>query len=816
MTHSFWRKHPSKKLTATLLLLAVLVMVFVYRSPIVIKGIEHFTKPHNVYVSCLDFSFDWQLDLNIKQACISSPMGSIELREVIWQPWSNALSIEQLNVKHIKQLVIDKIVDEGFSIDEVSSKELNLPTSLPTLSISSINIESYALLQPIHLVVSPLSNNTLSITGDVNASINMSPGSPNSIVANIQWRLSELIKWLPQTQQTFQDNAELLEGLALDASKIKTRLIFDGKTLRADSLLDINSRIHVSKCPINVIINGNLLVNVDMSNLHTSLDLSQLTSGVSVENCPLLEDYFAADDLPQLSFVLPQKITIDETHLSLPQLQVIDKRNAHRSIVLNALNYTTTGELDLNYHISIKQPIKTKQIAVGMAEFQARGNVSVDLSILNTQQAINFKITDASSQLIINDLQMDSLHIGKLTSNVTLSGASLDYLQLSIDNQLSQLLHPDFSAQNITNHIDVNILEFKHLSFSGDSIVTHLSAQNLNFMPIEMQHTGQASFANMANMAVSSQHNISLEDDFLIELTQQHTTAKVHINQQDITGLQSIISQLENTLQVIEGNLSASIEFTLPEEGEQFITQGKAEFQQVSAKYQDYILKNMTYQTPLMFDSAGLQLTESILHLDSVDVGVMIERLTANVIAQNSVLRLKQVQGEIFNGQFSFGNLWLDGREQQFNCHVKNIDLAQIMALQQQPGIHITGNIDGDMPLFIGKQGISIENGWLASIAGGKLTIIDNQSFDAIKVQQPQLALLENLDFSHLQSNVRFTPDGWVFFDLALQGNNPDKKQAVNFNYSHQENIFSLLESIRLVKAIENKIEQKITQGGKK
>ena len=63
---------------------------------------------------------------------------------------------------------------------------------------------------------------------------------------------------------------------------------------------------------------------------------------------------------------------------------------------------------------------------------------------------------------------------------------------------------------------------------------------------------------------------------------------------------------------------------------------------------------------------------------------------------------------------------------------------------------------------------------------------------------------------------MKFTPDGWVFLDLALHGKNPDKKQNVNFNYSHQENIFALLESIRLVKSVENKIEQKITQGDKK
>jgi hypothetical protein len=160
-------------------------------------------------------------------------------------------------------------------------------------------------------------------------------------------------------------------------------------------------------------------------------------------------------------------------------------------------------------------------------------------------------------------------------------------------------------------------------------------------------------------------------------------------------------------------------------------------------------------------------------------------------------------------------DLWLDGREQQFTIIIQSIDLAEVVALQQQPGIQITGNIDGDMPFIMGEQGIRIDDGWVSSLTGGKLTIVDNPSFDSVKNQQPELALLENLDFTQLESNVKFTPDGWVFFDFSLQGNNPDKKQSVNFNYSHQENLFSLLESIRLVKAVENKIEQNITQGDK-
>ena len=841
MTSLFWRRRPSKILTAAMLLLVVLLIVFFYRRPIAIKSIEHFTKPHDLYISCLDFSLGWRLNLNIEQACITSPLGTAIVSNAMWQPWSNVLSIEQIKVQH---LVFDNKIEREIQREDQATK-LDLPDSLPKLSISSLEIDSFALLQPLHLSVNTISSTELSIAGDVNATVKM---HKNTLVGDLVWRLSDLIKWIPQAQQSFQDNAELLKDVALDETKIKTSLTFDGKVISADNSIDLVSRFYVSSCPIDAVVKGDVLVDVDLTSLNIGLDLSQLANDISLINCPILQDYFVEDDWPQLSFILPQKVAIDETQISLPKLQIIDKQNTHRSIVFKDLNFNTTGALAVDYNISIKQSVKTKQIQAGMLDIQAQGTVSADLSALNTQGPVRWKIIDDNNQLVVSNVKMDALLIGNLTSEFSfhhagtkplemqgtinssdiqtgdiklaktssafaISGASFNDLHLSIDNQLFQLDHPNAKVRNISNHMDMNIKEFEALSFSGNSTVTNLTAQNIKFLPMTVAHLGQAS---LANNTLSSQHKIRLQQGFLVELEQQQRAAKVQINQQDIIRLQGIISQLENALTVNEGKLSANIEFTLPQASEQFIAQGKASFQEVSAKYQDYLLNNITYQTPLTFDSAGLQLAESTLYIDSIEVGVPIAQLEANVIAKDSVFRLKQVNGEIFNGKFSLVDLWLDGREQQFTINFQNIDLAQVVALQQQPGINITGKINGDLPLIMNKQGISIEDGWASSLSGGKLTIVDNPSFDSIKLQQPELALLENLDFTQLKSKVKFTPDGWMVFDFALKGNNPDKKQSVDFNYNHQENIFSLLESIQLIKSVENKIEQKITQGEKK
>jgi hypothetical protein len=841
MTPLFWQQRPSRKLITVLLFVIVLATVFFYRSSIAIKSIEYFAKPLALNITCLDFSLDWRLNIKVEQACITFPAGEILVREAIWQPWSNILNIKQVKLKH---LATNFKVDEKH-LKEEQTNEINLPDSLPTLRISNFEIDSTELLHPLHLSLTTIASKEFLISGDINASFKM---QQNTIVGNLVWSLSELTKLLPVAEKLSQDNAKLLSELSTDKSKIQTHFTFDGKVLGANSSLNIASHFDLPNCPFDSFFKGDVLVDLDLSSFNTRFDLSKLDNEFTLVHCPLLQKYFAEGDLPQLSFIFPQKVTIDETQIGMPQLQIVDKGNANRSVVFTDLNFKTTGELDLNYNISVKHPIKTKRVEAVLLDFQAQGTVSADIATLNTQRSISWKIIDDNNRLAIRDMTLDALIIGNLTSefsfhhlgtklfemkgtvnssdiqtgniklakstsDFTIAGENFNDLQLSIDSQFFQLDHPNAKVQNISNHLDVNIKELATLSFTGNSTVTNFAAQKIKFLPMTMNHLGQVS---LSEMTVSSQHNITLEQKFKVGIEQQKTKFALQVEQQDILALKKIIAQLEKQFILKQGLISARLDFTLPQENESFIAQGKAKFQGVSAKYKNYVFNNITYQTPLTFDSAGLQLAESTLHIDSINAGVPIAQLDAKVIAKDNVFRLEQLQGEIFNGRFSTSQLWLDGRDQQVNINFQHIDLAQVVALQQQPGIKLTGNIDGDLPMIINKQGISIDEGWASSLSGGKLTIIDNPSFDSIKLQQPQLALLENLDFTQLKSNVKFTPDGWMFFDFALNGNNPDKKQSVNFNYTHQENIFSLLESIRLVNAVEDKIEQKITQGDKK
>ena len=64
-------------------------------------------------------------------------------------------------------------------------------------------------------------------------------------------------------------------------------------------------------------------------------------------------------------------------------------------------------------------------------------------------------------------IQVGVIELAKTSSFFSLLVTNFNDVQLSIDNQLSQLDHPNFGIQNISSHIDINIKELETLIFSG-------------------------------------------------------------------------------------------------------------------------------------------------------------------------------------------------------------------------------------------------------------------------------------------------------------------------------------------------------------
>ena len=184
----------------------------------------------------------------------------------------------------------------------------------------------------------------------------------------------------------------------------------------------------------------------------------------------------------------------------------------------------------------------------------------------------------------------------------------------------------------------------------------------------------------------------------------------------------------------------------------------------------------------------------------------------------NNTALINDVKGSVFGGEFSLDSYTVGKPNQVANVKFENIDASKLVTLDDKSGIVLTGRLAGSLPVHFDSGKIEIIDGSLFSQGTGNLKITNNAAFDSVMQQQqelqPVLGLLTNLDIQKLNSSVALKNDGWLKLGVNLQGYNKAEQQQVNFNYNHEENVFTLLRALRLSDEITQKVEQQYSQKG--
>lgn len=151
--------------------------------------------------------------------------------------------------------------------------------------------------------------------------------------------------------------------------------------------------------------------------------------------------------------------------------------------------------------------------------------------------------------------------------------------------------------------------------------------------------------------------------------------------------------------------------------------------------------------------------------------------------------------------------LWVD---------VEQLDLARVVALEQQQELEATGLLDGQLPIVLGPAGLRVESGRLRAAApGGVIRYRPTDSFRSMADSNPNLKLvlqaLSNYRYEKLDVGVDYAENGDLDLRVAVAGRNPDWNagQPVNLNLNVSENIPMLLRSLRLADDIGAEVEKK-------
>jgi len=175
--------------------------------------------------------------------------------------------------------------------------------------------------------------------------------------------------------------------------------------------------------------------------------------------------------------------------------------------------------------------------------------------------------------------------------------------------------------------------------------------------------------------------------------------------------------------------------------------------------------------------------------------------------------------------QWFGGELWLEPGSWQltdmplrFPLKFKHLELAQLMQAYPTEGLAGTGRLNGDLPVLIDKEGVSLTQGQVRALEPGGTLELPADSVRALSQanQTTQLVAraLQNFHYTVLTSRIDYTQDGTLLLGLHLQGKSPNipDGRPVVLNINLEEDLAALLTSLQLSGRVNEAVTKKVQE----
>ncbi len=213
---------------------------------------------------------------------------------------------------------------------------------------------------------------------------------------------------------------------------------------------------------------------------------------------------------------------------------------------------------------------------------------------------------------------------------------------------------------------------------------------------------------------------------------------------------------------------------------------------------------------------------DSGIEIENIAFALQLGRLGFGHGAAPPVMELTDVSGHTLGGRVSSSRIYVDPARppSRFTLKLDGLQLDRLLQLEQQQGLEGTGVLDGKVPITLNGETITIQDGRVAvRPPGGVIRFEPLEETRRMLVQaKPEMELvlraLENFRYDVLRAVVNYQEDGALLLETRLEGKNPGMKESppIHFNLNVEENIPALLQSVQVVKDIEERLEKAFGQ----
>ncbi|MBL1385843.1 MAG: YdbH domain-containing protein [Colwellia sp.] len=805
-------------------LLGIVLLGYVFRLPLLQRAVAPQLEKAGVTLSCLDFSLTSKLNVYIQKACLSYKNQELVVEGVT----ANTRHVE---IKHAA-LNLNPLPQSNKVSSPATILDLALPEKRPTITVEQLSINSEFLNQPLIISINEPKLNQFVVNGDLSASATL---YNNKVQGQLKVS-DELLKQLLKT-----DN-ELLSGLSFNTTQTFS---FNGIEASLAGNLQTLYDYKIQSCGITNSSKGVLSATYNLNSQKLDIDPSQLKNNVTISNnCQSLipeSGYksFAIKQLPlNWQWALAKQINFAHNNLTLPLITLKSAVQAKQNIDIRFTDtFINTAAPLQSARIQLKAQLHTDEIdaitlSAQLKNAQLSGNYDITLTALPEFLPAEANNIKAHGDFTLTQL-VDSKPVGKVSTTFSFDkavayGTTINTYTGKLVASMSEKLdasvvlksefkgaqYEEYKLTGINNTLsaraNLGVGElFAHLN--ANTQINKLTSPNVDLNTINVTSTG------LQSRALKASHHVFVNG---VELVANHHVSKVAhpfeviIPQQSVLSLNSLVSQFEPLAQLTQGEFNGRISGDVNLQKANF----NLTIDDTSALYNDYLANQFRAQLSGQYDSGQLNVEPTTFNLNELRAGAVVNNINGKIKVVNNSAQAFDISGNVFDGVFELDKYTLLKSQQTANVTFKDIDASKLITLDDKSGITLTGRLKGWLPLHFSDSGVEVTNGNLLNQGEGKLIISNNTAFDSVMQQQqelqPVLSLLKNLDIQKLNGTVALNSDGWLNLGVNLQGFNEPQQQQVNFNYNHEENVFTLLRALRLSDEITQKVEQQYSQKG--
>ncbi|MEM5533835.1 YdbH domain-containing protein [Pseudoalteromonas arctica] len=809
-------------------LLSTLLLGYVFRLPLLQWAIAPELKKAGITLSCLDFSITSELNIHADKVCVNYQNQQLQLTGI-------TANTKRIDIKNAV-LAVNSLPKSDNANQLAKNLDLALPLNRPLISIKHLVVKSDELNKPLKISILEPTLNKFNVTGDINASAILTANKVSG-----QFEINDtFLKHVINTKNTLIADANFNTQQAFSFDGIKFELNGDISSQFAHTYEFSHTN---QQCQINVLTTGKLATRFNLNSQVLMFNTDLLNNKINLTpSCAGLippSEYagFVSKQVPlNWQLKLPQSIRLEGSELSVPVINLMSEGDKQFDFLITdtTLNITSPLEyLQTNLSAQINTPdINNISVNAQLSGAVIKGDYAIMLKSLPEFAPATVNGLSLSGHFNISEF-IDSKPVGLINAKLTLNNvdafdisavqyqgdltAKMDKqlnAEVALTQQLKSAEYKEFKVTDISNTLTANANLGVGELFADLTAKTNIKAVNspdIKLNNIKVESTG------LQSRALKATHHAFINDVELV--VNHHMSSQAHpfeviIPEQSTLLLNALIRQFEPLAQLTEGEFNGYISGDINLQNALF----NMGISHTSALYNDYLASDLNSVFSGEYNSGKLNVKPTTFNLNEFRAGAVVKAIKGQWQVSSNTALINDVKGSVFGGEFSLDTYTIGKPNQVANVKFENIDASKLVTLDDKSGIVLTGRLAGSLPVHFDSGKIEIIDGSLFSQGTGNLKITNNAAFDSVMQQQqelqPVLGLLTNLDIQKLNSSVALKNDGWLKLGVNLQGYNKQEQQQVNFNYNHEENVFTLLRALRLSDEITQKVEQQYSQKG--